>query len=239
METFHYYNIFETKGIEYLITVVFFLSLIPFWIILNNRDKIAKGIKKALGVLSVSKLRIPQGIFYSPGHTWTYLRRNGTARVGVDDLLLSITGPFALNAVAESGTAVSKGEVIARIVQQDKELAIKSPVSGILRSANQSIFEHPEVLMDDPYGTGWMFEIKPSAWKEDTAAYYLADEAVRWTGEELVRFKDFLAGSLQRHDETPSLLALQDGGELREHLLADLPKEVWMDFEHEFLASKN
>jgi glycine cleavage system H protein len=239
MEPFHYYNIFETKGIEYLITVVFFLSLIPFWIMLNNRDKIAKGIRQALGVLSMKKLRIPQGIFYSPGHTWTYLRRNGTARVGVDDLLLSITGPFAINPQIKSGVEVKKGDVLALIIQQDKELSVKSPVSGILKSANIPVFDHPADLMEDPYGKGWMFEIKPSAWKEETAGYYLAEEAVAWTQGELVRFKDFLAVSLQRHNETLSLIALQDGGELREHLLSDLPKEVWFDFEHEFLAPQN
>jgi len=239
MDTFHYYNIFETKGIEYLITIVFFLSLIPFWIMLNNRDKIAKGIKHALGVLSIKKLRIPQGIFYSPGHTWTYLRRNGTARIGVDDLLLSITGPFLIKPLIEEGVQVKKGDVVARIIQDDKDMAVKSPVSGVLKSRNIPVFEHPADLMEDPYGKGWMFEIRPSAWKEETSGYYLAEEAVTWTQGELLRFKDFLAGSLQRHNETSSLIALQDGGELREHLLADLPKEVWFDFEHEFLASKN
>ncbi len=32
MEGFTYTNIFETKGIEYIIIICFFLILIPFWI---------------------------------------------------------------------------------------------------------------------------------------------------------------------------------------------------------------
>ena len=44
MEQFTYNNIFETKGIEYLLIIGFFLVLIPFWLILNKRVEIARQI---------------------------------------------------------------------------------------------------------------------------------------------------------------------------------------------------
>lgn len=237
MDTFHYYNMFETKGIEYLITIAFFLLLIPFWLILNNREKVAKGIQYALGVLSLSKIRIPQGIYYSPDHTWTYLRKTGAARIGVDDLLTSITGKLVLEPIASEGAEVKKGDPIAKIIQDQKQLTVHSPISGTVKMANQSIIEDPDLMLSDPYGQGWIFEIKPQSWKSETGGYYLADEAVTWTSSEIVRFKDFLANSLQKHNDTPSLVALQDGGELRKHLLADLPNEVWVDFQQEFLKT--
>ncbi|MBW6491730.1 MAG: hypothetical protein K0B15_11125 [Lentimicrobium sp.] len=237
MDTFHYYNMFETKGIEYLITIVFFLLLIPFWIILNNREKVVKGIQYALGVLSLSKIRIPQGIYYCPDHTWTYLRKTGAARIGVDDLLTSITGKLMLEPVVNEGAEVKKGDPIAKIIQDKKQLTVHSPLTGTIKLSNHQIMENPDLILSDPYGQGWMFEIKPQSWKSETSGYYLADEAVKWTSDEIVRFKDFLAQSLQKHNDTPSLLALQDGGELRKHLLADLPNEVWIDFQHDFLKT--
>lgn len=39
MDAFNYINLFETYGIEYLLTVAFLLVLIPFWKILNSLPK--------------------------------------------------------------------------------------------------------------------------------------------------------------------------------------------------------
>jgi len=36
MESFVYNNIFDTKGIEYIIIIFFLLVLIPFWFFVNN-----------------------------------------------------------------------------------------------------------------------------------------------------------------------------------------------------------
>jgi glycine cleavage system H protein len=46
MDGFSYTNIFETKGIEYLMIIAFMLILVPFWITLNRKAGKKKGIKK-------------------------------------------------------------------------------------------------------------------------------------------------------------------------------------------------
>lgn len=46
MDGFTYTNIFETKGIEYLMIIVFMLILIPFWITLNRKTGKKKNIRK-------------------------------------------------------------------------------------------------------------------------------------------------------------------------------------------------
>jgi glycine cleavage system H protein len=92
MNGFSYNNIFETKGIEYLIIIAFLVIIIPFWVIINRKSGSTKHIKKALGILSDNILRIPQGLFYSKNHTWAHLERSGNAKVGLDDFLIHITG---------------------------------------------------------------------------------------------------------------------------------------------------
>ena len=47
MDGFSYNNIFETKGIEYLVVIAFFALLIPFWITLNKQAKITGQIQKS------------------------------------------------------------------------------------------------------------------------------------------------------------------------------------------------
>ena len=41
--------------------------------------------------------------------------------------------------------------------------------------------------------------------------------------------------SMGKHSSELSMLTLQDGGELRNNTLSELPNEVWQDFQKEFL----
>ena len=66
-------------------------------------------------------------------------------------------------------------------------------------------------------------------------SYYLAEEAIDWSKKELERFKDFLAVSMKKYSPETSMVILQDGGELCDQPLSELPDEVWQDFQKSFL----
>jgi len=238
MEGFSYNNIFETKGIEYLAIIAFFAILIPFWLILNKQVKSKKRLQKSLGNLSPNSLQIPQGLFFSRFHTWTHLERSGVAKVGLDDLLVHITGEVKISRILDSGEQIKKGDFLGEIVQNDKRLKIYSPISGEIMEANSMLFNNPELLNEDPYQKGWMYKIKPTSWVADTQSYFLAEDASFWARQELERFKDFLATSIGKYSPDPSSVILQDGGELRDQPLSELPDEVWQDFQQEFMSKK-
>jgi len=235
MDGFSYNNIFESKGPEYLIIIVFLLMIIPFWIIINRQSRIKARMKDAVGILSFNILRIPQGLFYSKNHTWAHLERTGNARVGLDDFLLHITGGIRYVSLKSPGDLISKGEIFAEITSNGKVLRIASPLSGKIVDSNTLLSNHPDVMNEDPYGKGWIFKVKPARWIEETNSYYLAQEAVEWSKRELNRFKDFLSETARRYSPETSLLILQDGGELCDQPLSELPDEVWQDFQKSFL----
>jgi glycine cleavage system H protein len=235
MDGFSYNNIFETKGIEYLIIIAFLVFIIPFWIIINKQNAIKKQVKKVLGVLSANVLSIPRGLFYSKNHTWTHLERSGNAMVGLDDFLLHITGEIKFRNIKNPNDLIVKGDLIAEIVQDGKILKITSPISGKIVSNNSRLKYNPGIMNEDPYGKGWIYRIEPNHWIEETSSYYLADEAVAWAKREFVRFKDFLAESMNKYSPETSMLILQDGGELCDRPLSELPDEVWQDFQKSFL----
>jgi len=235
MDGFSYNNIFDTKGIEYLVIIAFLLLLIPFWLALNRQVQIKSQIQRALGVLSASILKIPQGIFYSKNHTWAYLEKSGTAKVGLDDLLLHITGEVSIRQLKNPGESIKKGDLMARIDQHGKSLSIFSPISGEVLNSNPVLKENYELLNTDPYGEGWLLNIKPANWVNEIPACYLAEEATDWFKKELERYKDFLSVNLGKYAPETSLATLQDGGELIGNSLSDLPNEFWQDFQKEFL----
>jgi glycine cleavage system H protein len=235
MDGFSYNNIFETKGIEYLIIIAFLLIIIPFWIMINKQVSLKKEIIKAIGILSEGILRIPKGLLFNKNHTWVHLEKSGVAEVGIDDFLLHITGNVRFTGLKEPGSFIEKGEVLAGIDHNGKILRVYSPISGKVMHTNWQLTDDPSVANGDPYEKGWIYKIDPSRWIEETDTYYLANEALTWTRMELQRFKDFLAGSVRKYSPEVSMVLLQDGGELCDRPLSDLPDEIWHDFQKSFL----
>jgi glycine cleavage system H protein len=235
MEGFSYSDIFATKGLEYLIIIAFLALLIPFWVVLNKQVKISRQIQKALGVLSAGILKIPQGLFYSKNHIWMFMETSGTAKVGLDDLLLHITGEVKFNQIHEPGRSIIKGELLTEIEKDGKCLQIFSPVSGKIMETNPILNENPGILIDDPYKKGWIYKIKPTNWLTEVKSCYFAEEATIWSEKELVRFKDFLSTTMKNHSPEASMVILQDGGEISDHSLSAFPEDIWKGFQKEFL----
>lgn len=235
MDGFSYHDIFATKGIEYLVIIAFLALLIPFSVILNKQVKITRKLQKALGILSAKILKIPQGMLYSRNHTWMFMERSGAATVGLDDLLLHITGEVKFSTLKQPGDLISKGDLLTEIDQNGRVLSILSPVSGTIVHTNALLNENPGVINEDPYGKGWLYQIKPSNWMAEARSCYFAGEATNWSENELTRFKDFMAVTMRNYSPEASMVVLQDGGELADHSLAAMPDECWKDFQKEFL----
>ena len=236
MENFSRVDIFDTKGIEYLFVIGYLLFLIIFWYIANNHEKSLSQIKKVISTLSAGILRIPQGLFYNKHHTWSHLEVSGAAKVGVDDFLQHIVGEAKFTNLKEPGEKIQKGDLMTQIDQNGKSLKVFSPISGTILDTNSELVENPEMLNEDPYEKGWIYKMKPSDWIRDTNTCLFAEEATEWSIKELERFKEFLTGgAMRKFSSEPSMILLQDGGEIRDRILSELPNEVWMDFQEEFL----
>lgn len=235
MDGFSYTNIFDTKGIEYLIVIAFLLLLTPFWLLISRKQKQALASSPIKHRLTSASLNIPQGLFFSKFHSWAYLEKNGMAKVGLDDLLLQLTGEVAVNRLHQPGSEIRKGELLTVISQGSKQLRICSPLSGKIVAVNAGLQTNPALLRSEPYQGGWLYGIQPSDWKADTNSCFLAEDAQQWARRELELFKDFLSTAVNRYWPQTAQPVLQDGGELVEHPLAELPDEVWADFQDSFL----
>jgi glycine cleavage system H protein len=235
MENFSRIDIFDTQGIVYLFVIGYLIIFTAFWNIAAKKGQVVERVKK-LKVLSASALRIPQGLFHNRFHTWTHLDGSGEARIGLDDFIQHIVGDVRFTDLKKPGDKVRKGETLTIIEQNGKSLKILSPLSGEIMKTNTILNEDPEILEEYPVDKGWIYKIKPSAWKEETKSYFLAEDASRWLANELDRFKEFLSyGAMNKFSAEPSMTLLQDGGEIRNRVLSDLPGEVWSDFQKEFL----
>jgi len=231
MEGFTYTNLFDTKGIEYIIVIIFLLLLIPFWIIVNRKSE---AIQQSIRVLTANFLRIPKGLFYSRSHTWLYLEKSGQAKIGLDDFLQNVLGEITVQPLKSIGDTVKKGELLAFIEQRGKQLRIHSPLSGEIIGFNDFVFENNEVL-----DNGWLFTVVPANWQKETSGFLLGAEAANWFSEEITRLKDFLNIHLARQAGVSNIVAFQEGGELEINPLAELDEGIWDEFQNEFLEQSS
>jgi glycine cleavage system H protein len=235
MEAYTYSNLFDTKGIEYIVIIFFLLLLIPFWLIVNRKSETGNIIQEAVKVFATSVLSIPKGLFYSRNHAWLYLEKSGQAKIGIDDFLLKVLGKVNVVPSKSAGEYIKKGDVIALIEKDGKKLKIHSPVSGEIFGFNSELKEDATSLSADPYGDGWLYIVQPENWKNETSGFFLGNEVMPWMDRELQRLKDFLNVSYSKYTDTAMALVYQEGGELQQNPLADLETAVWDDFQNEFL----
>lgn len=235
MDGFSYHNIFETKGIEYLIIIAFLLLIIPFWFFINRKTSIRSHFTSPAGVLTAAILRIPLGLLFSKNHTWAHLGKSGIAEVGIDDFMTHVAGDVKICNLRMQDSFIKKGDHIADIDQHGKLLHIYSPISGRVTGTNTMLLEKPEIVNEDPYNQGWIYRISPTDWVEETRRYYLSNEALAWSKMELQRLKDFLSVSLNGQTPGGSMAILQDGGELCDSPLSGLPDRIWKEFQESFL----
>lgn len=237
MEGFTYYNLFETKGLEYIITIFFFLLLVPFWMLLNKNNKVGKKITSGINSLNLNLFNLPKGVYHSPNHLWMFMFKSGKVRVGLDEFLVRLTGEIEFTPTVEQGKMIQKGDIIGFIEQGKKKIQLTAPVSGHLLTFNNNF--KIDAHASDPYGNDWLLELKPNNWIEETSSSLVHEGTDLWLKSELSRLKDFLAASLWKNNKSEMAQALQDGGELKEKLLQDLPVEIWNDFDREFLNNNS
>lgn len=233
MDAFSYTDIFDTKGIEYIVIIGFLLLVIPVWIALSRPIKGAVTLERSTDGLSSRLINLLPGLYFSKQHTWAHLERSGTALMGVDELLLHLTGGVSVEYLKTEGEQVREGEPLINLWQNEKSLQIKSPLTGQVKNLNRDLENNRGLINTDPYGKGWLLKIRPENWQDETAKYFRDKEAENWLENEIRRSKDFFAEVASTKTGEP---VLQAGGELVDHVLTDMSTEIWGQFQKKFLS---
>ena len=234
MDAFSYTNIFETKGIEYLIIIGFLILVIPFWKIIT-KPVVRQKLKEVVGILSEKILRIPRGLQYSRNHTWAHLNRSGDALIGIDDLLNHVVGKVEIDTFHESGDLIKRGDKLAELKQDGKKLEIVSPISGKLLGYNSKLGSDPTLINSEPYERGWLANIEPNSWIKESSDFITGDDAINWEKNEFLKFKDFMTYAVQKHTGISEKLILHEGGEIIDNPLCEMGQDVWSEFQKQFL----
>jgi glycine cleavage system H lipoate-binding protein len=233
-------EISESKSILLMIAAFVVTGVLITLLIAYSRRKKAEPVKAEIkpdGFFNESTVDVPGGMYYDKTHTWVFMEKDGNLRIGIDDFLQHITGDLTRVKMKCQGDKIKKGENILTLIQNGKHLIVKSPVSGTVVSHNDLLLIDPATLNQSPYSEGWVYEIAPSNWVGEIQVLQMADAYRSWLKNEFTRVKDFLATTMKTNSIELSPIILQDGGELKDHVLTEFGPEVWEDFQTTILEN--
>ena len=201
----------------------------------KKKSVVANVDHNALPRFDENSLNIPKGLYFDKTHTWAFMKKDGEVKIGIDDFLPHVTGNITRIEMRNSGEKIKKGDRLLTIIRNGKQLSIYAPVSGTITGYNESLVTNAKLINTSPYTDGWIYTIEPTNWLLEIQFLSMAEKYKTWLTGEFTRLKDFLATVINTDTPEYALVTLQDGGALRDALLADLDPEVWDDFQTRFI----
>jgi glycine cleavage system H protein len=112
--------------------------------------------------MSNVEYNIPEDLRYTEQHEW--LRIDGkTAYVGISDYAQHESGDIVyVEFTTGVNQSVDAHEKMCVVESSKAASDVYSPISGKVVTLNIELEDNPEIINEDPYGEGWMFEIEMS-----------------------------------------------------------------------------
>ena len=108
----------------------------------------------------LNELILPKDVRFTEEHEWARLQ-GGHIQVGISDYAQDQLGDIVYVELPETGAVFSKGEEFGTVESVKTVSELYMPVSGEITAINEELTDHPEYVNADPYGKGWMIEVKP------------------------------------------------------------------------------
>ena len=106
----------------------------------------------------------PDDLKYTAEHEWVRDpgEAEGSIRIGITDFAQEQLGDIVFVQIPGVGESVRAGEVCGELESTKSVSELFAPITGEVVAANSALDATPELVNSDPYGQGWMFEIRPS-----------------------------------------------------------------------------
>ena len=106
-------------------------------------------------------MEFPDALLYTREHEW--IRVDGTTvTIGITDFAQDALGDVVYVAPAEIGVAVEAGANVAEVESTKSVSEIYAPMQGTVIARNELLDDQPELINQQPYGDGWIFQLELS-----------------------------------------------------------------------------
>lgn len=106
---------------------------------------------------------VPADLKYTKEHEWVgALTADGTVRVGVTDHAQDALGDVVYVDLPEVGETLEAEATFGEIESTKSVSDLFAPISGEVVAVNEDLADSPETVNSDPYGAGWLIEVRPA-----------------------------------------------------------------------------
>ena len=103
----------------------------------------------------------PDDLQYTAEHEW--IRVSGdVVRVGITAYAQEALGDIVFVTLPSVGGTVESGQALGEVESTKSVSDVYAPVAGAVVARNERLDQQPELLNSDPYGDGWIAEIRPA-----------------------------------------------------------------------------
>jgi glycine cleavage system H protein len=110
----------------------------------------------------MSELEYPQDLRYTAEHEWVRSGDDGTVRIGITSFAQDALGDVVYVSLPSVGDTVGAGDACGEVESTKSVSDLYAPLAGEVTAVNESLDSTPELVNTDPYGEGWMYELRPS-----------------------------------------------------------------------------
>lgn len=106
----------------------------------------------------------PDDLKYTAEHEWVRSpgEAEGSVRIGITHFAQDALGDIVYVSLPEVGDTVAAGGTCGELESTKSVSDVYAPVSGEVVGRNEALDATPELVNNDPYGEGWLFEVVPS-----------------------------------------------------------------------------
>ncbi len=104
---------------------------------------------------------VADDVRYTVEHEWVRDTGTGTVRIGITHFAQDALGDIVFVSLPAVGAHVAAGTACGEVESTKSVSDIYVPVSGEVVARNDALDATPETVNADPYGEGWMFEVRP------------------------------------------------------------------------------
>lgn len=107
-------------------------------------------------------MELPEKLKYTPSHEWIAENADGTVTVGITAVAAEQLGDLVYVELPQVGARVERGANCAVVESTKAAAEVYAPVGGEVVAANADLAKDPGRVNKSPYGTGWLFKLKPA-----------------------------------------------------------------------------
>jgi glycine cleavage system H protein len=103
---------------------------------------------------------IPAELYYTEEHEWVQRTGDDTVRVGITDYAQSALGDVVFVQLPDVGAEVTAGESFGEVESTKSVSDLYAPVTAKVIAVNGDLEANPQVVNTDPYGEGWLIDLR-------------------------------------------------------------------------------